>query len=130
MRKRMLLLLAVCLITFSSFADRRIDLEASLAEIAPTAIIVDPPSKPIINADEHVIANIDDNNMIKLDFLQAAGKSVTMAVFDLTTGDVVYLDTKTVSSQESFSINGCGSGNYMLMLSQDNMYFQGTFNID
>jgi hypothetical protein len=129
MKKRVLLLLAVCLVTFSSSADRRIDLEVTQAGIEPTAIIIDP-SKPIINADDHVIANIDENNMIKLDFVQAAGKNVTMAVFDLTTGDVVYHSVKVVGSQESFSINGCDSGLHMLMISFDNLYFHGNFNID
>lgn len=129
MKKKFLLLLTVCLFASTSFADRRIDLECRQAGIEPTSIIINPP-KPIIDANDHVIANIGDDNMIKLDFLQAVGQNATIAVFDLTTGDVVYNTAKAVGTQESFSIDGCNSGPYMLMISYNNLYFHGNFNIE
>lgn len=128
MKKKILLLLTVCLFASTSFADRRIDLECQQAKIIPTSIIINPP-KPTINADDHVIANIDDDNTIKLDFLQAAGKTVTVAVFDLTTGGVVYNATKVAGTQDSFDLDECESGLYMLMISYDGLYFDGTFDI-
>ncbi|MDR2917364.1 MAG: DUF3244 domain-containing protein [Tannerella sp.] len=128
MKKKFLLLLGISLVTMTTFANRKIEMEADLIEPTTRSTVIDPSaSKP--NADEYIYADID-NNVITLDFIQLSGAYVTMAVYDSSGNTVFSKNAIAGSASEVINLSNCGSGEYTLEIISAKFYFLGSFHID
>lgn len=130
MRKNVLVLLGAFLFVFATFAiDRRIELEADLAEEQTRSMGGTSQSVPIDNVNDYVIATIDGAS-VNLSFGQLSGAYLTVTIYNKT-NKIVYQNGSIAGNTETINLGNCLGGEYRIVItSQTKMCFRGYFNIE
>ncbi len=128
MKKKILLLLGISLVTIATFANRKIDLEALLIQIQTRSGDTSTPPTTL-NASEYIYADIN-KSVLTVGFLQLSGSYVTMAVYNKAGRAVFSKSTVAGSTPEVINLSQYGSGEYTLEVVSTNVYIQGIFYVD